>query len=68
MGDGVAARPPRRSSAPGVAPIGRPGAGAEKHDRTILRGNANSENYDQLAAVEVCGLYNEPTVCDDEDP
>jgi hypothetical protein len=68
MGDGVAARPPRRSSAPGVAPTGRLGAGTEKRDSTILRGNANRENYDQLAAVEMCGLYSEPTVCDDEDP
>jgi hypothetical protein len=68
MGDGVDARPPRRSSAPGVASIGRPGAGTGKRDRTVLQGNANRANYDQLAAVEVRGLYNETTVCDDEDP
>jgi hypothetical protein len=68
MGDSVAARPPRGSSAFDVAPIGRLGAGTEKRDRTILRGNANRANSDRLAAVEVRGLYNETTVCDDEDP
>ena len=46
------------------------GAGSVFRDVDDIRPGEDFQTaiHDQLAAVEVRGLYNETTVCDDEDP